>query len=169
MHLDFHPEHDVEISQDMPVRPEAIWVCWSDPALFETWFCLQSEQLLLAQVDIQPGGILRVKKRIQNGLTVDSTSCFLQAELEGTIIFTDALGAGFHPNPRKQVSTVSFVWEKCPTGTRVTVRALHDIDSNRGVQEGKNFTSYWARLLAQLSTQAANVTIRRAYAGTSLT
>lgn len=98
-----------------------------------------------------------------------SASCFLQAEPDGTIVFTDALGAGFHPNPRKNACTVSFAWEKSPGGARVTVRALHEIASDRTAKEGDAFVAYWALLLEQLSAQAANVTIRRAYARTSLT
>ncbi|WP_373050992.1 SRPBCC family protein, partial [Thalassovita aquimarina] len=152
----FSEETDLEIDRVLIASPEAVWRCWSDPALFKQWFSPKPAVVDEVRLDLQPGGEFFTRMRSPKGKVVESTGCFLALSPGRLIAYTDTLGPGFHPRGKGFLTTV-IMMSADPVGTRYIARALHATPEQKKKHEDMGFQDGWGRVITQLGELARQI------------
>jgi uncharacterized protein YndB with AHSA1/START domain len=125
----FDPALDLRIERDVPVPPDLLWRGYTEPDLLMRWFCPLPWRVTEARIDLRPGGVFFTRMAGPEGEEGDcgpeTGGCYLLVEPERRLVWTDALGPGFRPNP-ESFMTADIRFDPLPDGgTRYRAIARH--------------------------------------------
>jgi uncharacterized protein YndB with AHSA1/START domain len=148
------PTRDLLIERDVPVPPEALWRGWTEPDLLKRWFCPLPWRVTEARIDLRPGGVFFTRMAGPEGEAGDcgpaTEGCYLVVEANRRLVWTDALGPGFRPNP-EPFMTAEIRFERSPAGgTHYRAVARHATAEACRRHADMGFAAGWNAALDQL-------------------
>jgi uncharacterized protein YndB with AHSA1/START domain len=125
----------VEISPDSPrelviarklaASPQALFRCWTDPALIPKWFCPKPWVAEVVRMDVRPGGGSQMIFRGPDGESFPNDGVYLEIVPNRKLVFTDAYAEGWVPT-EKPMFTGIITFEDAGNGeTLYIARARH--------------------------------------------
>ncbi|HEX6040700.1 SRPBCC domain-containing protein [Longimicrobium sp.] len=133
----FDPRLDIAIERfiDAPVR--LVWEALSRPEHLKEWYMPRDwGRVAHAEMDLRPGGILRIDIAVANGQDVPNLGCILEVVPMERLVWTSMLFPGYRPAVFDDVPITAIMsMERVGTGTRYVFTALHrdeaDLEANR--------------------------------------
>lgn len=151
---DIDPDLDLVLERVVPVRPELVWRAWTEPEHLLKWFTPKPWETVACEIDLRPGGLFTTTMRSPEGETMPpSPGCFLEVVPHRRLVFTDALGPGYRPNP-EPFMTAFILLAPEGAGTRYVAIAKHADASRRRQHEDMGFEHGWGTALDQLVQHA---------------
>lgn len=148
------PNLDLVLERTVDVRPELVWRAWTEPEHVMKWFTPKPWETIECEIDLRPGGLFRTTMRSPEGeVQPASNGCFLEVVPNRRLVFTDALGPGYRPNP-SSFMTAYILIEPEGNGTKYTAIAVHSSEEQRKQHEEMGFHDGWGTALDQLVAYA---------------
>lgn len=150
---------ELRFERDVGIAPSAAWKGWTDPATLMQWFCPRPWSVVECAIDLRPGGLFRTVMQSPEGRRMPPMAgCYLAVEPERRLVWTNALGADFHPNalPTGEVGpnfffTAEIRFDPLPGGgTRYGARVWHPDEAARKAHADMGFEQGWGLALDQL-------------------
>jgi uncharacterized protein YndB with AHSA1/START domain len=135
--LDFTIERFI----DAPVR--LVWEALTKPEHLKEWYMPKAwGRVSHAELDVRPGGIIRIDIVVADGQEVPNLGCVLEAVPQERLVWTSMLFPGYRPAVFDDIPiTAIMTMESVGKGTRYIFTALHrseaDLETNK--------TSGWAQ------------------------
>jgi uncharacterized protein YndB with AHSA1/START domain len=143
-HFTINPKLDFAIERfiDAPVR--LVWEALTKPQHLKEWYMPKPwGRVTHAEIDLRPGGIIRIDIAVADGREVPNLGCILEAIPMERLIWTSMLFPGYRPAVFDDIPITAFMtMESVGTGTRYIFTALHrdeaDFEKNKtsGFQQG---------------------------------
>ena len=149
----FNPETDLQISRLMNARPETIWRCWAEPALFKQWFTPRPVEVTEVDNDLRSGGRAFNVMRLPDGTEVHNEGCFLLADPARQLVFSDAMQSGFRP-AASPFMTCDLRLTPQANGTLYACHVMHPTAGDRDRHVEMGFFDGWGTALEQLDALA---------------
>ncbi len=121
------------------------------------WWAPKPLTTVVCETDFRAGGRFHTVMHALDGAEYPCGGVFLEIVANERIVFTDAFGPGWEPNPEAFfTAVVSF--EALPGDrTQYTARALHWTEENCRKHEAMGFHQGWGQCLDQLVEVAARL------------
>lgn len=145
----FDPQYDLVFERIVDIAPELVWSAWTHPAHLVNWFTPAPWKTLECDIDLRPGGIFRTVMASPEGQRHTNVGCYLDVVDNRRLVWTDALGPGYRPNPNSFVTAI-ITLEPHAGGTRYTACARHKDEATRKAHEDMGFVTGWGAALDQL-------------------
>lgn len=152
------PNNDLELvlARLMDVRPDALFRCWTDPALLAQWFAPEPLTTEILQMDVRPGGSSRIVMRGPDGAEYPASGVYLEVVPNSRLVFTDAFTEAWVPSA-KPFMTAEVTFEPRDGGTLYTARARHWTAEDRDAHVKMGFHEGWGLCAEQLARLAATL------------
>ena len=136
---------------------EALYRCWTEPALLRQWFAPAPLTTPVAELDVRPGGASLIVMRLPDGQEMPNRGVYLEVVPNQTLVFTDAYVSAWEPSPNPFM-TVILAFEDAGAGqTRYTARVLHFTVEGRQRHEQMGFHQGWGQCADQLAALAKSL------------
>ena len=152
--MNFDPETDLEIERLIAARPETVWRCWTDPALFAQWFAPRPVEVRDVLYEFRPGGRAELTMVLPDGTVMPLRGCVVEVDPARRLVTTDALMGGFRP-AEAPFMTAIYTFTEAEGGTRLHAHVLHATAAGRLQHEEMGFHDGWGTTFEQLSDLAA--------------
>ncbi len=113
------------------------------------WFTPRPWKTTECDIDLRPGGVFRTVMQSPDGEEFENPGCYLAVEPGRRIVFTDALGPGYRPQP-EPFMTAEILIEPEGNGTKYRAIARHADPEARAKHEEMGFAEGWGTALDQL-------------------
>jgi uncharacterized protein YndB with AHSA1/START domain len=129
--LDFAIERFI----DAPVR--LVWEALTKPEHLKEWYMPRAwGRVARTEIDVRPGGIIRIDIAVANGPEVPNLGCILEVIPMKRLVWTSMLFPGYRPAVFDDIPiTAIMTMEAQGTGTRYVFTALHrseaDLETNK--------------------------------------
>jgi len=129
--LDFAIERFV----DAPVR--LVWEALTKPEHLKEWYMPRAwGRVARTEIDVRPGGIIRIDIAVANGPEVPNLGCILEVIPMKRLVWTSMLFPGYRPAVFDDIPiTAIMTMDAEGTGTRYVFTALHrseaDLETNK--------------------------------------
>lgn len=149
----------LELSRVIDAPRQAVWRCWTDPALLKQWFCPKPWSVPEADFDVRPGGRMNTVMAGPKGERFENEGIFLEVVEGESLTFTDAYTEGFVP--RESSFMTGYVGLSDVEGgrTRLVWGARHGSKADRDKHLEMGFEDGWKAASAQLAELAASVKV----------
>lgn len=118
----------------------------------QEWWCPRPWRVEIVEQDWRAGGRSAMVMHGPNGERMPQEGVFLEVTPGVRFVFTDAFGAGWHPQGPFMVGTMEFAREG--NGTRYTASARHWTDEALERHRTMGFEAGWAAVAEQLAALA---------------
>ena len=140
--LDPKLDFAIERTIDAPIR--LVWEALTKPEHLKEWYMPKPwGRVTRAEMDVRPGGIIRIDIAVGDGQDSPNVGCVLEAIPMERLVWTSMLFPGFRPAVFDDIPiTAIMTMETVGTGTRYVFTALHrdeaDLETNKtsGFYEG---------------------------------
>jgi len=147
-------ERQLVLERLIPIAPEKLYRCWTEPELLKQWFCPKPWGVSRAELDLRPGGICHVTMRSPEGAEFPNPGLYLDVVPNRRLVFTDAYVDAWTPSEKPfMTGIITFIPEG--DGTRYTASALHWSSADREAHEKMGFHEGWSIATDQLTALAA--------------
>jgi uncharacterized protein YndB with AHSA1/START domain len=121
------PELDFTIERFIDAPTRLVWEALSKPEHLKEWYMPKAwGRVSEAEMDLQPGGVLRIDITTNDGHFVPNLGCILEVVPLQRLVWTSMLFPGYRPAVFDDVPiTAIFTVEAQGTGTRYRFTALH--------------------------------------------
>lgn len=143
------PKLDLVLERDIDVPVRLVWAAYTKPEHLRNWFTPRPWTITDCEVDLRPGGLLRVVMRSPEGQESPIIGCFLEVVPEERLVWTDALVAGYRPSDNPFMTAV-ITMEPRGTGSHYTAMAIHRDEATRERHKEMGFYDGWGTVLDQL-------------------
>ena len=129
--LDFAIERFI----DAPVR--LVWEALTKPEHLKEWYMPKAwGRVARAELDLRPGGVIRIDIAVGDGREVPNLGCVLDVVPMERLVWTSMLFPGYRPAVFDDIPiTAIMTMESVGTGTRYVFTALHrneaDLENNK--------------------------------------
>ena len=120
---------------DAPVR--LVWEALTKPEHLKEWYMPKPwGSVSHAEIDLRPGGVIRLDIAVANGQDVPNMGCILEAVPMERLVWTSMLFPGYRPAVFDDIPITAIMTMKSEgTGTRYKFTALHrneaDMETNK--------------------------------------
>lgn len=129
MDEEFDQQRDLLLERLIAASPEALYRCWTEPALLVRWFAPMPWRTLSAELDLRVGGASLVVMGGPNGEKIPCPGVYLALEPGRRIVSTDAYVRPWLPSARPFMTLIlSFTPEGEGTRYRAWVRHWSEAD-----------------------------------------
>ncbi len=141
-------DRELVISRVIDAPRERIYTAWTRN--LSQWWGPHGMTTPFVEMDLRPGGVFRTVMRAPDGTEYPTRGVFLEVVENERIVFTDAFGPGWVPEPEAFFTAIT-TFESLPDGkTRYTARALHWTPAKREEHEKMGFHQGWGESLDRL-------------------
>ncbi len=156
--MDFDPKLDLQQVREIDVPVADVWRGWTTPDVLMQWFCPRPWKVVECEIDLRPGGIFRTVMQSPEGHNMPANAgAYLVVEPQKRLVWTNALGPGYRPNPPSDDQQMGFVFvvdlrlEAMPDGgTRYHARVMHATEAACAAHAAMGFEQGWNVALDQL-------------------
>ena len=141
---------DLSVTRLIDAPVETVWTIATER--MAEWWCPGPWTVELVEQDWRAGGRSAMVMHGPNGEKMPQEGVFLEVTPCRRFVFTDALGAGWHPRPAFMVGIMDFADENGMT--RYTATARHWTGEARDQHKAMGFEQGWAAVAAQLAALA---------------
>ena len=135
--FDFNPNLDFAIERfiDAPVR--LVWEALTKPEHLKEWYMPRAwGRVVRSEIDVRPGGVIRIDIAVADGPEVPNLGCILEVIPMKRLVWTSMLFPGYRPAVFDDIPiTAIMTMETVGTGTRYVFTALHrdeaDFEKNK--------------------------------------
>jgi uncharacterized protein YndB with AHSA1/START domain len=159
-----NPQLDLTFTRIVDVPKEAVWRCWTEPALLLPWFCPKPWQTIACDIDLRPGGIFSSTMQSPEGVTMPTgVGCILEVVPNHRFTWTSALLPDYRPSLTLEkcggdeggfMFTATIALEDCQinghVGTRYTATVLHADEAGCKQHADMGFEAGWGAALDQM-------------------
>jgi uncharacterized protein YndB with AHSA1/START domain len=146
-----HPELDLTLTRIIKAPRSAIWNAWTNPRSFEQWWVPAPARCKVVEMDIRPGGAFSWLISEDGGAFVPhGNACFLAADKDERIVFTDALLGGWRPSEQPFITAI-ISFRDHPDGTEYDAHVMHRNKADRDRHEEMGFYDGWGTVVDQLA------------------
>jgi uncharacterized protein YndB with AHSA1/START domain len=139
------------IERDYDASPEKVWQAWTDPQALMKWFGpLQTESVLLAELDVRVGGRYRIAFVTDDGERHDVSGVYREVVMHRKLSFSWA----WRTTPERE-SLVTIELLPAGEGTRLRFRHEQFFDEAARDNHRRGWTGTFARLDAWLAPGGA--------------
>ncbi|WIY53965.1 SRPBCC family protein [Devosia sp. YIM 151766] len=153
MNMPIDANRDLVLTRLIDAAPEAVYRCWTDPALLRQWFAPKPWTTPRADLDVRPGGASNVVMADENGTEYPSPGQYLELVPNRKLVFTDAFTGDWMPS-EKPFFTCVLTFEPENGKTRYTAIARHWNAQDREAHEKMGFHEGWGLCAAQMEEVA---------------
>ena len=148
-------ERELVLTRLIDAPREALYRCWTEPALLKQWFAPAPLTTPLAELDVRPGGETLIVMRMPDGQEMPNRGVYLEVIPNRKLVFTDAYAAGWAPSAGHPFMTVIVTFEDAGPGqTRYTATVRHFTVEGRRQHEQMGFHAGWGQCADQLAALA---------------
>ncbi len=144
---------DLVLARLIDASPEAVYRCWTDPALLPKWFAPKPWTTPRATLDVRPGGASTVVMADENGNEYPNPGQYLEVVPNRKLVFTDAYVGDWVPS-EKPFFTCVLTFEPEGNKTRYTAIARHWNAADREAHEKMGFHEGWGLCATQMEEVA---------------
>ena len=138
------PKLDFAIERFIDAPTRLVWEALTKPEHLKEWYMPKAwGRVARAEMDVRPGGIIRIDIAVGDGREVPNLGCILEAIPMKRLVWTSMLFPGYRPAVFDDIPITAIVtMETVGTGTRYVFTALHrdeaDFEKNKatGWQQG---------------------------------
>ena len=94
------PSRDLVLTRLINASPEAVYRCWTDPALMVQWFAPKPWTTARADIDVRPGGRSLVVMADEQGNEYPNPWQYLEVVPNRKLVFTDAFTGDWTPSEK---------------------------------------------------------------------
>lgn len=149
-------DRDLVLTRFIDASPDALFRCWTEPALIEQWFVPKPWTIARADVDLRVGGANLIVMRSPDGEEMPNRGIYLEIVPGRKIVFTDAYIQAWTPS-EKPFMTGIITFEPEDGGTRYTALVRHWTKTDRDAHEQMGFHEGWGQCADQLAALAATL------------
>jgi len=160
-HGPIDPKLDLFIERTVSAPRERLWAAWTKPEHLKKWFTPRPWITAECEVDLRPGGFLRVLMRGPQGEENRVNACYLEIVPNERLVWTIALEPGFRPVRVPTVPmhdadghvppfTAIITFESHGTGTRYHALAKHRDEAGCKQHAEMGFYDGWGAVTDQL-------------------
>ena len=153
----------LERTIDAPV--ELVWKAYTDADHLKRWFAPRPYEITECELDLQPGGIFRIRMIGPDGFDTGHglPGCVLEVVEGKKLSWTSALGPGFRPNEAGEgcdsfpmTAIITFV-DSGDGKTHYKAVALHKDVKDKETHEQMGFHDGWGTVAGQLEEHARSL------------
>jgi uncharacterized protein YndB with AHSA1/START domain len=155
---------DLHLERLIDVPKEAVWRCWTEPALLLPWFCPLPWKTIACEIELRPGGVFSSTMQSPEGETMPTNSgCILEVVPNRRFTWTNALLPDYRPSLTFEqcgtddpgfMFTATIELDDHPTatgmGTRYRVRVQHANEAGAQKHAAMGFEAGWGAALDQM-------------------
>lgn len=149
---DINPDLDLELVREVPASPEAVFAAWTTPESLKQWFAPRPYSITQCEIDLRPGGGFRTAMNSPDGQELfDTTGCILEVVPNERLVWSEALTAGYRPQPSPMPFTA--ILELRPNGSggcHYRAIAVHQDAGGRKQHEEMGFHEGWGTVVDQM-------------------
>ena len=145
--------HELVLTRLIAAPPEALFRCWTEPALIVQWFTPPPWKTIHAEIDLRVGGANLVVMQGPDGTQMPNRGVYLEVVHNQRLVFTDAYVRAWVPSA-KPFFTCVLSFEAEGQHTRYTARALHWNAEDCAAHEKMGFHAGWGIATDQLAALA---------------
>jgi uncharacterized protein YndB with AHSA1/START domain len=145
----FDPKLDLMIERIFDAPPEILWKAWTRPEHLSKWFVPKPWHIPECDIDVRPGGRLRVEMRSPEGEGSGINGCYLEVVENKKLVWTDTLSVGYRPTAKPFITAV-IAFDAHGAGTKLTSWVMHKDPATRQDHLDKGFYDGWGTCLDQL-------------------
>jgi uncharacterized protein YndB with AHSA1/START domain len=139
---------ELRITRRYPASPEKVWRAWTDPQALSAWFGPgEANSVLVADLDVRPGGKYRIRFRTPDGEEHEVGGSYEEVIPRRKLVFSWA----WHSTPER-VSRVTV--ELRPDAGGTVLELLHDrfVDAQARANHERGWTGAFAKLDALIAS-----------------
>lgn len=136
-HFTFDPKLDFSIERHIDAPTRLVWDALTRPEHLKEWYMPRPwGRVTRAELELRPGGIIRIDIAVGDGPEFPNVGCILDVEPLTRLVWTSMLFPGYRPAVFDDIPiTAIMTMESEGTGTRYVFTALHrdeaDYEKNR--------------------------------------
>lgn len=142
--IPFDPKLDLSLERFIDAPTRLVWKALTEPEHLKAWYMPKAwGRVTRAELDLRPGGILRIDIAVGDGAEVPNVGCILEVVPMARLVWTSMLFPGYRPAVFDDIPiTAIMTMEPKGTGTRYVFTGLHrdeaDFEKNKasGWQQG---------------------------------
>jgi uncharacterized protein YndB with AHSA1/START domain len=146
--------HELVLNRLIDAAPNALFRCWTEPALLKQWFAPAPFTTPTAEVELRVGGSNMIVMKGPDGSEIPCPGTYLEIVPGKKLVFTDAYTGDWVPREGKPFMTVVITFEEENGKTRYIARVRHWTDEDLKTHEGMGFHQGWAQCADQLEALA---------------
>ena len=143
-HFALNPKLDFAIERFIEAPKRLVWEALTKPEHLKEWYMPKAwGRVARAEIDLRPGGIVRIDIAVANGEDAPNLGCILEVVPLERLVWTSMLFPGYRPAVFDDIPiTAIMTMETVGSGTRYVFTALHrdeaDFETNKtsGFYEG---------------------------------
>jgi len=140
----FDPQLDFAIERVIDAPTRLVWDALTKPEHLKEWYMPKAwGRVARAELELRPGGILRIDIAVGDGREVPNLGCILEVTPMQRLVWTSMLFPGYRPAVFDDIPiTAIMTMEAVGTGTRYVFTALHrneadfEKDNESGFRQG---------------------------------
>jgi uncharacterized protein YndB with AHSA1/START domain len=136
-HPVINPQLDFAIERFIDAPPRLVWEALTKPEHLREWYMPKPwGRVSHAELDVRPGGIIRIDIAVGDGPDSPNLGCILDVVPLERLVWTSMLFPGYRPAVFDDIPiTAIMTMEPVGTGTRYVFTALHrneaDLETNK--------------------------------------
>lgn len=137
----FDPKLDFAIERFIDAPTRLVWEALTKPEHLKEWYMpRQWGSVSRAEMDLRPGGIVRIDIALPGGQDVPNLGCVLEAVPMQRLVWTSMLFPGYRPAVFDDIPiTAIMTMESVGTGTRYVFTALHRNEADLANNKSSGF------------------------------
>ena len=160
--------NDLVLERTLNAPRDLVWKAWTDPGLLKQWFAPKPYEISELEMDLQPGGIFRIRMVGPDGFDTGhgNAGCVLEVVEGKKLAWTSALGPQYRPAELGE-GCESFPMTAVVTfadagGGKTLYRAvaLHRNAADRDIHEKMGFDEGWGKCAEQLEELAQGLAVK---------
>lgn len=115
------PSREVTLTRVFDAPPQLVWTAWTDPRHMAQWWGPKTFTNPVCELDLRPGGAIRIDMRAPNGIVYPMTGTFVEIVPPKRLVFT-SVARGLDGNALLEGHNV-ITFENVGGKTKVTVQS----------------------------------------------
>ncbi|MBB5315677.1 SRPBCC family protein [Tunturibacter empetritectus] len=140
---------ELVVKRTIKAPREKVYKAWTDPEMMNRWFAPAPITTPVAELDVRPGGSMRVVMRGPDGAEYPCSGVYLEVVDNERLVYTDAYTNAWEPS-ESPFMTVILTFEDAGGGTDYTARVRHWTVADLKKHEQMGFHEGWDKCADQL-------------------